>query len=163
MGLLSHPCYFSSSSCQTWFYSQDDFSILGLKYIIFAYLHLKRWSCGQNPLQNPLNEQCMLWIGWNQSSTSTLVSSGKCLKNSLHKSFLFLCFQSFSLNAFPPCLLACLVPLPFNSVLAIPPPWPSQCDYGSLTVLLMNKFPLLEKWRCFDVCVLSVKNFKMSY
>lgn len=74
----------------------------------------------------------------------------------LPSSVLFLCFQSFPLNAFTPCFLACLVSLPFNSVLVIPPLWPSQCNYGGLTiVLLMNKFPLLEKWCCLDVCVLS--------
>lgn len=74
----------------------------------------------------------------------------------LPSSFLFLCFQSFPLNAFTHCFLACFVSLPLKSVLVIPPPWPSQCNFGSLTVvLLMNKFSLLEKWCYFDVRVLS--------
>lgn len=74
----------------------------------------------------------------------------------LPTSFLFLCFQRFPLHAFTHCFPACLVALQFNSVLVIPPPWPSHYNYGSLTVsLLMNKLPFLEKSICFDVCVLS--------
>lgn len=47
----------------------------GLKDIIFAYLPLKKWSCGQKPLQNLMSSICL-----RLAKTSTLASSGKCLK-----------------------------------------------------------------------------------